>query len=75
MYTVDVKGVAVIDYKNNSQKFLEYPEAAVWCILIDSRDQKNSVKKLKVILAKSENETNVYIDNCVDSWRNCGLIL
>ena len=73
-YAVDLKGVAVLNKIRNNNLFIEYPEAAVWLIFVEGHKKKKSQQMLEAILGKNKAETKVYINECISSWKNAGII-
>ncbi len=73
-YVADLKGVAVLNTKENINTFMEYPEAAVWLVFIEGHKLKKTHKMLEAIIGANQAETMEYMNKCIDNWKNTGLI-
>lgn len=74
IYTVDTKGIAVVDQVDRKNHFIEYPEAAVFSVLADNSDPGKAILILQSVLDKNKNETASYISQCREKWRKLGVI-
>jgi hypothetical protein len=74
IYAVDTRGVAILYKKTNEHVFLTYPEAAVWCVLVEGNADKRSKQMLQAILGKPETKTDLYIHQCMEKWRQLNFI-
>jgi hypothetical protein len=71
----DLNGISLVNKKDSTHLFIEYPEAAVWSILIKNQELKKSVKMLQAILDKNEDDTHIYICQCLKTWKESKIIL
>jgi hypothetical protein len=74
LFTIDLKGVAILNRLSGNHLFILYPEAAVWSVFIQNHDPSKSIEMLKAILTKSETETETFINNCLQNWRSSDII-
>jgi len=74
LFTVDVKGIAVVNKVDNTHLFINYPEAAVWSVLVENKPGLKPVEMLGAILGKNRIETVEYIEQCLEFWRSLNLI-
>jgi hypothetical protein len=74
LYAIDTIGIVIINTKDSSAAFLNYPEAAVWSVLIENKDFIKSTKMLQSILNQDLEKTKVYIDKCLNRWAELNLI-
>ena len=74
IYTIDLKGAAIVNTKDSNSIFLEYPEAAVWLIFVEGHELKKSGRMLEAILGKGEAEIKEYTKQCINNWKAIGLI-
>jgi hypothetical protein len=73
-YAIDQKGVAVLNRKDNSHTFINYPEAAVWLVLSEKHETGRSFEMLRAILNSNETDTQAFIRQLMNKWRNLNLI-
>lgn len=74
IYTTDLRGVSVIDNKNQKNVFITYPEAAVWLILCQKYSSNKSLNLLNAVLFDMEGGSLKFINNCINNWKTAGLI-
>jgi hypothetical protein len=73
-YAIDSKGVAIINKNDKRSIFLEYPDAAIFCILLEHNRVSISRQMLQAILGKSRAETDQYLNNCLEKWKTQKII-
>jgi hypothetical protein len=74
LYTIDDKGVSVINKNREEGLFIQYPEAAVWLILVQEYNHQKSLKLLVAILNENEEYCVSLINKCLLLWREMGLL-
>jgi hypothetical protein len=74
LFATDLKGFAIVNQKNGSHLFIQYPEAAVWAVLVERLEMEKSRQMLQAILGKSEADTGRYINRCLKKWKRLNLI-
>jgi hypothetical protein len=74
LFTIDLKGIAVVNKEKSTKLIIKYPEAAVWLVLIEKHSVEKAKQMLRAILSKSEFETGKYIRHCIKHWKQLGLI-
>jgi len=75
IYAIDVKGISVVYQKELTHIFIQYPEAAVWSVLIENYGKSKSIQMLKSILGKNQTDTERYIRQCIENWKQLNIIL
>lgn len=70
IYTIDFKGIVVINKLLNKSILIEYPEAAVFQILINEKNREQSIKQIQAILNITKQESMHQIENCLKIWRS-----
>jgi hypothetical protein len=73
-FAIDLKGIAVVNKEIGAHLFIDYPEAAVWSILLETSEKKKSIEMLRAILGKSTSETNLYIAKCIMKWKKLNIL-
>lgn len=74
LFAVDQKQIVIADKSKASSRIINYPDAAVWSVLIENHRRSKAISMLQAILQKSEPETVNIIDGCLAKWRESGLI-
>lgn len=74
LFTIDAKRVSVVDTKSKSHIFIDYPEAAVWSVLINNYGVRKSTQMLASILDKNSTDTGVFIRLCMNKWKQLNII-
>lgn len=75
IYTVDVKGISIVNQMELTHIFIQYPDAAVWSVLVENYGKSKSIKMLQSILGKNETDTERYIWKCIENWKQLNIIL
>jgi hypothetical protein len=74
LFAVDLKGIAIVNRNNGAHYFINYPEAALWSVLIENHGMEKSEKMIQAVIGKNEKETKIYIGQLLASWRNSDII-
>jgi hypothetical protein len=74
IYAVDTKGVFVVDRAGNIHLLIDYPEAAVWSVLINNYGVKKSTRMISAILDRDEADAGIFIRHCLRKWQQLNLI-
>jgi hypothetical protein len=74
-WTVETKGIVVIDTFNSRSIFLHEPEAAIWSLLIKYGVNKKEIDIIGAIFKMTEKETKELIESLLIEWYNKGLII
>lgn len=74
VYTSDTAGVSIASPATGSKHFLNYPEAAIWCVLAENRNKGTEIRKISIILGKEEKESSELVQNCLENWKSLNLI-
>jgi len=74
LFTVDQKQVIIINTKGKSHLIINYPEAAVWCVLIEKHITEKTTRMLMAVLMKNEADTTEFIGKCLKKWVESDII-
>lgn len=74
LFVTDLHGIAIVNQKNGSHFFIQYPEAAVWAVLVERHEMEKSGQMLQAILSKSKVDTGLFVSRCLKKWRRLNLI-
>lgn len=74
LFAIDTKGTSVVNKNDGTTLFIEYPEAAVWNILIEHDNTEKSLQMLMAILEKNKTETKKFISQCLKRWKSLKII-
>jgi hypothetical protein len=74
LFTVDQQCIVVVDNEKRTSLIIEYPEAALWSLMIENHDPVKARLMLMSILHKSESETEAFIDHWQKKWEESGII-
>lgn len=72
-YAIDIKGVAIINKKDNTHFFIPYPDAAIFSVLIENYEMEKSKHMLQAILGRGKAETDWYISQCIKKWKDLNI--
>lgn len=71
-HAIDVKGVAIL--KNHREgTFIEYPEAAIWLLLMGEKNKNIALEQVKAVLFDIDNPEE-FVKNCLNNWREADLL-
>ena len=65
-------GVLVIDELARRSEALNYPEAAVWELLLRGHSLPETVSMLKYIAGITDERAQLCVEQCVDRWCKAG---
>ena len=74
LFTVDQQRVVVLNREKGTSLIIEYPEAAIWSVMIENHDRTRAKLMIMSILQKSESETGEMIDHCLKRWKESGIL-
>jgi len=74
LFATDLNGIAIVNQKSGSHLFIQYPEAAVWAVMVERHEIEKSVQMLQAILSKSKADTARTINRCLKKWQRINLI-
>jgi hypothetical protein len=74
LFAVDLQGIALVNEMTGRCEFIKYPEAAVWLLLIDNNDRERMELMLQAILGKNENDTKLFINLCLEKWKDLFIV-
>lgn len=74
LFVVDQNRIATINKKTGSNLIIEYPEAAVWSVMVENHNASDTKLMLMAVLNKSEYETGKFIDQCLNKWKDADII-
>lgn len=74
LFVVDQNRIATINKKTGSNLIIEYPEAAVWSVMVENHNASDTKLMLMAVLNKSESETGKFIDQCLNKWKDADII-
>jgi hypothetical protein len=73
LFTVDQQRIITVNTERGTSLIIEYPEAAVWSVMIEGHEPGKIMLMLMSVLHKSESETRSLIDQCLKKWRESGI--
>lgn len=68
-WAIDLGGIAVINKYNQKHVFIPYPKAAVWSVLAENRRNQGVIKMLCAILGTESKETLLFLEACMNEWK------
>jgi len=71
-WLVEEHGILVIDELSRRSQLLQYPEAAVWDLLVRGHGTRRAATLLRWILAIPEPTAETLIKNCLQEWSDAG---
>ena len=74
LYAVDTKRVSVVDRAGKIHLFIDYPEAAVWSVLINNYGIKKSARMISAVLGMDATDTAIFIRQCLKKWKQLHII-
>jgi len=74
LFTVDQGRIVTVNKESGTILIIEYPEAAVWSVMIENHNAAKTELMLMSILHKSATETGNFIDQCLNTWKESGII-
>ena len=74
-WTVETKGIALIDTINSRTICLHEPEAAIWSLLMKYGVSEKSTHIIGAVCKITEKETKELIELSIIKWYNKGLII
>jgi len=74
LFVVDQKRIATVNKDTGANLIIEYPEAAVWSVMIENHNAVITRQMLMAVLHKSESETGKFMDHCLKKWKEADII-
>jgi hypothetical protein len=74
LFTVDQQRIVLVNKERCTSMIIEYPEAAIWSVMIENHHPAKATLMLMPVLHKSESETKELIDQCGKKWKESGIM-
>jgi len=74
LFVVDQNRIAAVNKETGSNLIIEYPEAAVWSVMVENHNASETKRMLMAVLNKSESETGKFIDQCLKKWKDADIM-
>lgn len=74
LFAVDQDRVVTVNKESGTILIIRYPEAAVWSVMIENHNAAKTKLMLMSVLHKSATETGNLIDQCLNKWKESGII-
>ena len=74
IFTVDQQRIVIVNKEKGTSVILEYPEAALWSLMIENNDPVKVKLMLMSVLQKSESETGNLMDKWLKEWKESGIM-
>jgi hypothetical protein len=74
LFAIDYKCISILNKDTGYHLTLNYPEAAVWAVLIENHKKIQTTLMLMSVLGKSKSDTISYIGECLIRWKDNQII-
>ncbi|MFZ0472107.1 MAG: hypothetical protein WAL94_05800 [Bacteroidales bacterium] len=74
LFVIDQKRIATVNKDTGTNLIIEYPEAAVWSVMIENHTAVKTRQMLMAVLHKSESETGKFMDHCFLKWKEADIM-
>jgi len=74
LFVVDYKCISIVNKDTGDHLTLNYPDAAIWAILIEKHNKLQTTQMLMSVLEKTPIDTISHIEECLKQWKEKDLI-
>lgn len=74
-WIVESRGIRLVHAGSGQERFLPYPEAALWDLASRYGEMEKIIHLLAVIMGSQDKESRIWILHCMDEWESSGWLL